>query len=121
MSSLARLADRGESVYHVKFRSNELFEEEPSLCCCFLAFTAEHFTRNHDSESSTPMDRHDLNSEVPAFAGSVPTSENLAREICRRLKAGWSTAFPGPWPKLDRIRIAETDRNIFEMEADEIE
>jgi 6-pyruvoyltetrahydropterin/6-carboxytetrahydropterin synthase len=68
-----------------------------------------------------PMDRRDLNSEIPAFAGVVPTSENLAREIGRRLKAGWSTAFAGPWPKLDRVRIAETDRNIFEMEADEIE
>jgi 6-pyruvoyltetrahydropterin/6-carboxytetrahydropterin synthase len=68
-----------------------------------------------------PMDRRNLNSEVPAFARAVPTSENLAREICLRLKADWSTAFPGPWPKLDRVRIAETDRNIFEIGADEAE
>ncbi len=67
------------------------------------------------------MDRRNLNSEVPAFTGAVPTSENLAREICRRLKVNWSTVFPGPWPKLDRVRIAETDRNIFEIGADEIE
>ena len=67
------------------------------------------------------MDRRNLNSEVPAFAQAVPTSENLAREICQRLKSNWGAAFPGPWPKLDRIRISETDRNIFEIRADEIE
>ncbi len=68
-----------------------------------------------------PMDRRNLNTEVPAFARQVPTSENLAREICRRLRDNWSEVFPGPWPKLDRIRILETDRNIFEIGADEIE
>lgn len=67
------------------------------------------------------MDRRNLNSEIPAFARAVPTSENLACEIGRRLQANWSEAFPGPWPKLDRIRISETDRNIFEIGADEIE
>ncbi len=68
-----------------------------------------------------PMDRRNLNSEVPVFSRSVPTSENLAREICHRLKTNWSTAFPGTWPKLDRVRIVETNRNIFEIGADEIE
>jgi len=27
---------------------------------------------------------------------------------------------PGEWPKLEKIRIAETARNIFEIKADEI-
>ncbi len=60
-------------------------------------------------------------SDTDAFRDSVPTSENLAVEICRRLKRNWSAAFPGEWPKLEKIRIAETERNIFELRADEIE
>jgi 6-pyruvoyltetrahydropterin/6-carboxytetrahydropterin synthase len=62
-----------------------------------------------------------LNVEIAAFAGDVvPTSENLGLEICRRLKDHWGESFPGEWPKLEKIRIAETARNIFEIEADEI-
>jgi hypothetical protein len=37
------------------------------------------------------------------------------------LKRNWGTAFPGEWPKLEKIRIAETARNIFELRVDEIE
>ena len=66
------------------------------------------------------FDHRDLNSEVEAFAHAVPTSENLAGEICRRLKEDWSASFPGGWPKLDAVRIAETAKNTFEMRADEI-
>jgi hypothetical protein len=51
----------------------------------------------------------------------VPTSENLGFEICRRLKRNWKQVFPGEWPKLEKIRIGETARNIFEVRADEIE
>jgi len=62
-----------------------------------------------------------LNAEIPVFEGDlVPTSENLSVEICRRLKRHWHEAFPGAWPKLELIRIAETPRNIFEVDADEI-
>jgi len=68
-----------------------------------------------------PFDHRNLNEDVPAFARTVPTSENLAGEICRRLKRDWKTIFPGEWPKLEKIRIAETARNIFEVKADEIE
>lgn len=49
-----------------------------------------------------------------AMPGLVPTTENLANEIRRRLAECWQTAFPGPWPKLDRVRIHETKRNVFE-------
>jgi 6-pyruvoyltetrahydropterin/6-carboxytetrahydropterin synthase len=62
-----------------------------------------------------------LNEECEAFRAVVPTSENLGREIMRRLKAGWGEAFPAGGPRLERIVIAETARNIFEVEADEIE
>ncbi len=68
-----------------------------------------------------PFDRRDLNAEVEAFARVVPTSENLAVEIRRRLRVNWTAAFPREWPKLDRVRIAETGKNIFEIGADEIE
>lgn len=67
------------------------------------------------------VEHRNLNEELPEFAGIVPTSENLAAEICRRLKHEWRTEFPGEWPKLEKVRIAETPRNIFEIEADEIE
>jgi 6-pyruvoyltetrahydropterin/6-carboxytetrahydropterin synthase len=68
-----------------------------------------------------PFDHRNLNADVNSFAAVVPTSENLAVEICRRLKRKWSEAFPGVWPKLEKVRIAETPRNIFEIKADEIE
>ncbi|MBZ5625199.1 MAG: 6-carboxytetrahydropterin synthase [Acidobacteriia bacterium] len=68
-----------------------------------------------------PFEHRNLNAEVECFESVVPTSENLAAEICRRLKKNWSTAFPGEWPKLEKIRIAETTRNIFEIRTDEIE
>ena len=63
----------------------------------------------------------DLNADVTSFASVVPTSENLAVEVCRRLKRSWKSAFPGEWPKLEQVRIAETPRNIFQIRADEIE
>jgi 6-pyruvoyltetrahydropterin/6-carboxytetrahydropterin synthase len=73
-------------------------------------------------EVVSAFDHRNLNTEVAAFAGVVvPTSENLGYEICRRLKRGWGEAFPGEWPKLEKVRILETPRNIFEVEADEIE
>jgi 6-pyruvoyltetrahydropterin/6-carboxytetrahydropterin synthase len=68
-----------------------------------------------------PFDHRNLNAEVEQFEQVVPTSENLAAEICRRLKKNWSTVFPGEWPRLEKIRIAETPRNIFEIRTDEIE
>jgi len=68
-----------------------------------------------------PFGHRNLNAEVESFAEVVPTSENLAVEICRRLKRNWSAVFPGEWPKLEKVRIAETARNIFEIKADEIE
>ncbi|MBK5293810.1 MAG: 6-carboxytetrahydropterin synthase [Acidobacteriia bacterium] len=53
--------------------------------------------------------------DAAAFQGNcVPTTENLVREIERRLKAGWPAAFAGPWPVLDRVRIQETKRNVFQ-------
>jgi len=68
-----------------------------------------------------PFGHCNLNADVNSFQQVVPTSENLAVEICRRLKRNWDSAFPGAWPRLEQVRIAETDRNIFEVKAHEIE
>lgn len=68
-----------------------------------------------------PFDHRNLSKDVREFQAVVPTSENLAVEICRRLKRNWSAVFPGRWPRLEKVRIAETPRNIFEIKADEIE
>lgn len=68
-----------------------------------------------------PFDHRNLNEDVNSFQGMAPTSENLLLEICCRLKRHWNTAFPGEWPRLEKVRIAETPRNIFEMESHEIE
>jgi 6-pyruvoyltetrahydropterin/6-carboxytetrahydropterin synthase len=67
------------------------------------------------------FDHRNLNVEVDAFASMVPTSECVAREICRRLKCAWPSVFPAGALRLAAVRIEETPRNIFEIDADEIE
>ena len=62
-----------------------------------------------------PFHHRSLNTEVPQFAKVVPTTENLGIEIHRRLKECWRSVFPGEWPALEKIRIAETPRNFFEV------
>jgi 6-pyruvoyltetrahydropterin/6-carboxytetrahydropterin synthase len=54
-----------------------------------------------------------LNEEIAAFASCVPTTENVAVEI-RRLLEGWAEVFPDG-PSLERVRLHETRRNIFEI------
>jgi 6-pyruvoyltetrahydropterin/6-carboxytetrahydropterin synthase len=72
-------------------------------------------------EVLAPFEHRNLNEDVNSFREVVPTSENLALEICRRLKKNWGSAFAGEWPRLEKVRIVETPRNIFEVRADEIE
>lgn len=61
------------------------------------------------------MDHRDLNSEVPEFAHMVPTSENLALAIGRRLNESWTACFGSGGPQLDNVRLHETRRNRFEL------
>ena len=63
-----------------------------------------------------PLDHRDLNRDVAAFTETVPTSENLVREIERRLMAAWPSRFQRGGPVLAGIRLRETRRNIFEIE-----
>ncbi len=54
-----------------------------------------------------------LNEQIPVFANVVPTTENVCREIFRRLER-----FPGA--RLEGIRIEETSLNSFEYSRDSI-
>jgi 6-pyruvoyltetrahydropterin/6-carboxytetrahydropterin synthase len=53
------------------------------------------------------FDHRNLNEEVAAFRGVVPTTENLCVEIYARLKG-----FPAA--RLERVRVEETGNNSFE-------
>lgn len=63
----------------------------------------------------TPFRYRNLNEEVEAFRTLVPTTENLGVEIDRRLRAAWEETFAGGEPRLDKVRIRETERNICEI------
>jgi 6-pyruvoyltetrahydropterin/6-carboxytetrahydropterin synthase len=65
-----------------------------------------------ESEVIEAFDHKYLNEEVAEFRNVVPTTENVAREIFRRLKN-----FPGA--QLERVRIEETSKNSFEYCGDE--
>jgi 6-pyruvoyltetrahydropterin/6-carboxytetrahydropterin synthase len=58
------------------------------------------------------FDHRNLNTDIAEFAGIVATTESLAVVIERALADGWTLP-----AKLDRVRISETERNIFELEA----
>ena len=58
------------------------------------------------------LDHKNLNQDVPAFAKTVPTTENLASFIESSLREHWNLS-----ARLARIRIVETERNTFELEA----
>jgi 6-pyruvoyltetrahydropterin/6-carboxytetrahydropterin synthase len=61
------------------------------------------------------FEHRNLNVEVPAFESVVPTTENVAVEIGRRLRCAWPESFAGTAPELERIKIYETQRNIIEL------
>jgi 6-pyruvoyltetrahydropterin/6-carboxytetrahydropterin synthase len=61
-----------------------------------------------------PFDHKSLNEDVAAFLSTVPTTENLCKEIYQRLKH-FSLA------KLERVRIEETSNNAFEYAGEEIQ
>ena len=56
------------------------------------------------------FDHKYLNEDVAEFQACVPTTENVCREIYRRLEK-----FPAA--RLERVRIEETSKNSFEYEA----
>jgi len=64
-----------------------------------------------EREIIEPFDHKYLNEEVAEFRNRVPTTENLAREIFRRLSVFRAA-------KLERVRIEETSKNSFEFRGD---
>ncbi len=58
------------------------------------------------------LDHRNLNVDVTEMAGIVPTTENLASAIRTALSADWPFA-----ARLAKVRVSETDRNMFELEA----
>jgi 6-pyruvoyltetrahydropterin/6-carboxytetrahydropterin synthase len=58
-----------------------------------------------NEEVIEPFDHRFLNHEVPPFDRVVPTAENIAREIWRRL----APRFPQGGPQLHRVRLWETE------------
>jgi 6-pyruvoyltetrahydropterin/6-carboxytetrahydropterin synthase len=65
------------------------------------------------------LDRRNLNVEVEEFAELVPTTENLALVVAERLRAAWGSALAGEGVKLEKVKIHETKRNIFEVFEDQ--
>jgi 6-pyruvoyltetrahydropterin/6-carboxytetrahydropterin synthase len=65
-----------------------------------------------EREVIEPFDHKSLNEDVQPFRTIVPTTENLCREIYRRLK-------DFPLAKLERVRIEETSNNAFEYAGEE--
>jgi 6-pyruvoyltetrahydropterin/6-carboxytetrahydropterin synthase len=61
------------------------------------------------------IDHANLNTDVDAMRGVVPTTENLALVIGRLLREACEKEFAGRPLRLDRIRIEETARNTFEV------
>jgi 6-pyruvoyltetrahydropterin/6-carboxytetrahydropterin synthase len=57
------------------------------------------------------MDHKNLNKDIPELTSAVPTTENLALVIGNLLGADWPLR-----ARLQRVRVSETDRNIFELE-----
>jgi 6-pyruvoyltetrahydropterin/6-carboxytetrahydropterin synthase len=67
-----------------------------------------------NSEVIDVLDHKSLNEDVEAFRTTVPTTENLCKEIFRRLKH-FSLA------NLERVRIEETSNNAFEYAGEELQ
>jgi 6-pyruvoyltetrahydropterin/6-carboxytetrahydropterin synthase len=79
------------------------------------AFAPETLDRLVSDRVLAAYDHKYMNAEVLEFAEVVPTTENVALAIAQRLKNHWTEAFPTGVPRLRRILIRETDRNVFEL------
>jgi 6-pyruvoyltetrahydropterin/6-carboxytetrahydropterin synthase len=65
-----------------------------------------------EGEVLAAFDQKNLNEEIAEFRTTVPTTENVCREIFRRLQN-----FPAA--QVERVRIEETSKNSFEIGAEE--
>jgi 6-pyruvoyltetrahydropterin/6-carboxytetrahydropterin synthase len=67
------------------------------------------------------VDRRNLNLDLAEFAALVPTTENLALVAARRLAEAWPHWFGARPARLEKVRIWETPRNIFEVFVSSLE
>jgi 6-pyruvoyltetrahydropterin/6-carboxytetrahydropterin synthase len=58
------------------------------------------------------VDHRHLNRDVPWLQGCLPTTENVALAIWRRLES----RLPGA--RLERVRLRETENNVVEVERE---
>lgn len=56
------------------------------------------------------VDHRHLNREVPWLQGCVPTAENVALAIWRRLEGSLQSV------RLEKVRLKETENNVVEVE-----
>ena len=61
-----------------------------------------------------------VNGEIPAFAATVATTENIALFIERLLAENWDAYLGDTRAQLSNIRIQETERNSFELTKEDL-
>jgi 6-pyruvoyltetrahydropterin/6-carboxytetrahydropterin synthase len=69
-----------------------------------MVFDLRHLKEIINAEVVDPMDHRFLNHEIPPFDRVVPTTENIAVEIWRRLASKIAT----PQARLKNVRLYET-------------
>jgi 6-pyruvoyltetrahydropterin/6-carboxytetrahydropterin synthase len=69
-----------------------------------MVFDLRHLKEIINSEVVDPMDHRFLNHEIPPFDHVIPTTENIAVEIWKRLEAKITT----PQARLKNVRLYET-------------
>jgi 6-pyruvoyltetrahydropterin/6-carboxytetrahydropterin synthase len=69
-----------------------------------------------ETEVIEPMDHRFLNYEIPPFDKIVPTTENIALEIWRRLASRFES---GP-ARLHRVRLYETDDLFVDVSGPDV-
>jgi 6-pyruvoyltetrahydropterin/6-carboxytetrahydropterin synthase len=80
-----------------------------------LIMPRHHLDQWVESKVLKLFDHRYINTDVPAFAARVPTTENVALLIARLLAEDWPQAFSAVRARLARVHILETDRNGFEV------
>jgi 6-pyruvoyltetrahydropterin/6-carboxytetrahydropterin synthase len=79
-----------------------------------MVMDLETLDRAVSEEVVTPFDEANLNLDVADFRTVIPTTENLCREIFRRLDRRLGEG-AGSRAWLNRVRLEETSSNFFEV------
>lgn len=80
-----------------------------------MVFDLKRLKEILNREIIDPFDHRFLNYEVPPFDRVVPTLENIAREIWKRLEPH----FPGPELRLASVRLYESDDLFVDYSGEE--